>query len=108
MDHSEPIYYLRAVIEANGRFSPPSVLAPEVMLVAHFYIRADSQPTAGAVAHDFCRMQGLTFAEYICLPNPMTRAMVDENEDEHVRAFELAERKGEAVVISVVLGELPT
>jgi hypothetical protein len=103
----EPIYYLRAFIAANGRFSSSSVQAPETTLVAHFYIRTDSQAAAGAVAHDFCRMQGLIFKEYIRLPNPITRAMIGEHEDEHVQAFELAAREGEAVVISVVLGGLP-
>jgi hypothetical protein len=108
MNHAEPIYYLRAFIEANGRFSPQSVVASEKSLIAHFYIRSDSQPNAGAIAQDFCRLQGLTFTDYICLPSTITREMVGEHEDEHIQAFDLAERDGEAVVISVVLGGYPT
>jgi hypothetical protein len=104
---AEPIYYLRALVAVAGRFCPSSVRAPEIALVAHFYIQADSQPTAGAVAHDLCRLQGLTFEEYICLPSPVSREQIGEHEDEHIQAFELANRDGEAMVISVVLGKLP-
>jgi len=107
MSLAEPVYYLRALIEAGDRFCPPGVRAPELALVAHFYVRAIEQSTAGAWAHDWCRLQSLTFKEYICLPSAMTRDQIGENEEEQIQAFELAEREGEAVVISVVLGKLP-
>ena len=107
MSSQESIYYLRALVAARDHFSPPEVRAPELALVAHFYVRADDQPTAGAWAHDWCRLQGLAFVEYICLPNPIVRAQIGESEGEHIQAFELAQSEGEAVVVSVVFGKMP-
>jgi len=106
MSPAEPIYYLRALVGAHGGLCRHEIRAPELALVAHFYVRADGQPTAGAWEHDWCRLQGLTFSEYVCLPSPITREQIGEHETEHIQAFELAEREGEAVVISVVLGRL--
>ena len=98
-----PVFYLRALLSAPGALCVfPFGEARQVSLVAHFYVQADGQPAAGAWAHDWCRFHGLTFEEYICLPNVISQEQVD-GETEHEEALELARREGEAVVISVVL-----
>ena len=99
-----PVFYLRAFLSAPGALCAfPFGEARQVRLVAHFYLQAEGQPAAGARAHGWCQFHGLTFEEYICLPNVISQEQV-EGETEHEEALELARREGEAVVISVVLG----
>ena len=99
-----PIFYLRAYVSASATLCAlPLGQARQASVVAHFYVQTDSQPNAGAWAHDWCRFHGLVFEDYICLPNVLTRAQVD-GETEHEEAYELALKEGEAVVISAVLG----
>jgi hypothetical protein len=99
-----PVFYLRALLGSPGAlYELPFGDARQVSLVAHFYVQAEGQPEAGAWAHDWCRFHGLTFDEYICLPNVISLEQV-KGETEHEQALELARQEGEAVVISVVLG----
>ena len=99
-----PVFYLRAFLSAPSPLCAfPFGEARQVSLVAHFYLQAEGQPAAGARAHGWCQLHGLTFEEYICLPNVISQEQV-AGETEHEEALELARREGEAVVISVVLG----
>jgi hypothetical protein len=101
--NEDPIYYLRALLEAPAGLLQPHIRATTVSIIGHFYVRTDSQPNAGAVAHDYCRLQGLDLQEYICLPSPVGPKQVDETNDEQMRAYDLACSTGEAVVLSIVL-----
>jgi hypothetical protein len=102
---NDPIYYLRGFLEApvglNQVFS-----SPLLGIVGHFYIQAQDDTTAGAVAHDYCQLQGLEFKEYLVLPTVISRQHIGVHEHEHMQAFELAAVEGEAVVLSLVLGKL--
>jgi hypothetical protein len=97
------IFYLRAELGVGGRFSPAYLGAREVRLVEHFYVQAEQDIHAGAIAHDICRLQGLEFKEYISLPSLIGEEMIREYEPEHEEAFQVACREGRAVIVSIVL-----
>ena len=100
------VYCLSAILGGEARPWLSAAQITEFPLVAHFYMRAENDVSAGAMAHDWCRLEGLEFKEYICLPNPIAREQIQNNE-EHIRAFELAQCEGGAVVVSAVLSGLP-
>jgi hypothetical protein len=58
----EVVYYLRARVEGAS---------PSGDKAADFYIVAEDQPTAGAMAHDICSERGWKFAAYLALPQPV-------------------------------------
>jgi hypothetical protein len=84
------IYYLKARLRGTS---------PDGAKAADFYIEADNQPDAGAMAHDFCREHWWVFDAYLALPQ-----VVDPLEDGWVSTEAVSEARRSG--ISVVFSEL--
>ena len=87
------MHYLRA------RLNRPREKQP---VAGDFFILAESDLDAGAVAHDICRERSWEFSAYLALAQVVGRSDI-EGEPEHIRAFEIAQSAGYAVVISELL-----
>ena len=79
---------------------PPSV--KEITLLAHFYVVAEDEVNAGGAAGTFSLETGLECTEYICLPQALERSQIADHDTEHIEAYELAQRDGFAIVLSLV------
>lgn len=104
MSAAEKIFYACATIEMDD---VPDSLCKNAMHnlrqgIAHFYIKAEDEVVAGSHIFTMCQDANLKFGNYVYLP-------VEEHEstvhslNEHRAAFSLAEREGEAIVLSFVL-----
>ncbi|WP_284620791.1 hypothetical protein [Aquabacterium humicola] len=89
-------------MKPSDRLTTLPATVKEVSLLAHFYVLAEDGTTAGGAAGTFSLETGLECTEYVCLPQVIERSQISENESEHVEAYELAERDGFSVVLSLV------
>jgi len=96
------VFYLRQAMKPPNRFSALPSSLKEVSLHAHFYVLAEDGTDAGGAAGSFSLQTGLECEDYVCLPQLIDRSQIAEHESEHIEAYELAERDGFAVVLSLV------
>ncbi len=75
--------------------------------IAHLYLRVEDTTYASAWASDFCTDNGYEFMEFLSHPVVMEESLVREYEPEHQTAFALAQERGHATVVSIVIAPPP-
>lgn len=103
MSAAESIFYLCQSVRSQLGLTSFGKQVNEESITLHFYVKAEDGTTAGGAAGTFALEYGLECIEYICLPQPISKSQIDSQEREHAEAYELALKKGMAVVASSVL-----
>ena len=94
----ERIYYVGvAAAVADGDKEAPR----GANVIVHVYVRALDETYAGAAASEICSERGLVFRSFTYLPSEETTDSLLQG-DEHLAAFEHANRYGVAYVLAFI------
>lgn len=100
----EKVYYLAATLKLRKLRQLELKDEATENALCHFYLLAESDTQAGAIAADICRENSASFIRYLCLPHEMELSAVPKLDD-HQIAFDLASRTGKGLVVSLILNE---
>jgi hypothetical protein len=104
---ADPIFYIRVEFAPQAPLISSTSMGTAARYIAHLYLQVEDSTYASAWASDFCTDNGHVFVEFLSHPVVMEELLVREYEPEHQTAFALAQEKGHATVISIVLAPPP-